>query len=164
MGFLLSLLCALQYPPMNVTVFHITSVYCLFNSFFWLTTKKSSKPRITGPLWGESTGYRWIPYTKGQYCGKYFHEMTSSWSSWYDQCYTFVSAKLHATSHYILDQAPVPLTVFWWNMLHQSQRNFALVQNFIVIGKVHFKPAHSKFQLNFEFHRNIVSGTGLFML
>ena len=116
MGFLLSLLCALQYPPMNVTVFHSTSVYCLFNSFFWLTTKKSSKPRITGPLWGESTGYRWIPYTKGQYCGKYFHEMTSSWSSWYDQCYTFVSAKLHATSHYILDQAPVPLTVFWWNL------------------------------------------------
>ena len=21
---------------------------------------------ITGPLWGESTGYRWIPLTKGQ--------------------------------------------------------------------------------------------------
>ena len=25
--------------------------------------------RITGPLWGESTGHRWIPLAKGQWCG-----------------------------------------------------------------------------------------------
>ena len=24
--------------------------------------------RITGPLYGESIGYRWIPLTKGQWC------------------------------------------------------------------------------------------------
>ena len=30
------------------------------------------------PLWGESTGDRWIPRTKGQLRGKYFHFMTSS--------------------------------------------------------------------------------------
>ena len=54
------------------------------------------------------------------------------------------------------------------NMPNQSQRNFAhvttvtlswRVQNFDVIGSVHFKPEHGKFWSNFEFDRNIVSGT-----
>ena len=31
------------------------------------------------PLWGEFTGHRWIPHTKGQWRGKCFHLMTSSW-------------------------------------------------------------------------------------
>ena len=31
------------------------------------------------PLWGEFTGHRWIPRTKGQQRGKCFHLMTSSW-------------------------------------------------------------------------------------
>ena len=31
------------------------------------------------PLWGEFTGDRWIPRTKGQLRGKWFHLMTSSW-------------------------------------------------------------------------------------
>ena len=31
------------------------------------------------PLWGEFTGDRWIPHTKGQLSGKCFHSMTSSW-------------------------------------------------------------------------------------
>ena len=35
-----------------------------------LTIKKTSKPHITGPLWWESTGDRWIPFTKGQQCRK----------------------------------------------------------------------------------------------
>ena len=29
-----------------------------------------------GPGWWELTGDRWIPLTKGQYCGKRFHDMT----------------------------------------------------------------------------------------
>ena len=29
-------------------------------------TPKTSKLCITVPLWGESTGHRWIPLTKGQ--------------------------------------------------------------------------------------------------
>ena len=33
---------------------------------------------IFDPLWGESTGHRWIPLTKGQWCGKRFHVVTSS--------------------------------------------------------------------------------------
>ena len=54
-------------------------------------------------------------------------------------------------------------------MRNQSQRNFAhvttvtlswRVQNFVVIGRVNFKPEHCKFWSNFEFDRNIISGTG----
>ena len=55
------------------------------------------------------------------------------------------------------------------NTLSQSQRNFAhvttvtlswRVQHFVVIGKVYFKPGHFKFWSNFQFDRNIISGTG----
>ena len=28
------------------------------------SSKKTSKLRVTGPLWGESTGHRWFPLTK----------------------------------------------------------------------------------------------------
>ena len=38
----------------------------LFNTLMLITTKKTPQLRITGPLWRESTGYRWIPLTKGQ--------------------------------------------------------------------------------------------------
>ena len=79
-------------------------------------------------------------------------------------------------------QAPVPVMVFGsnskfikiWsdlveNTLNRSQRNFAhvmtvtlswRVQNFILIGQVHFKPEHWRFWSSFEFDRNIASGTG----
>ena len=41
-----------------------------------------------------------------------------------------------------------------------SRHDSVRVQNFFVIGRVHFKPEHCKFWSNFEFDRNIVSGTG----
>ena len=44
-------------------------------------TKKTSKLHVTGPLCGEFTGDWWIPHTKGQWRGKCFHLMTSSWCS-----------------------------------------------------------------------------------
>ena len=37
------------------------------------------------PLWCEFTGDRWIPRTKGQYRGKCFHLMTSSWIEAFNQ-------------------------------------------------------------------------------
>ena len=36
----------------------------LSNSLFERTTKKASKPRITGSLWGESIDDRWTPLEK----------------------------------------------------------------------------------------------------
>ena len=41
--------------------------------------KESINAARLWPLWGEFTGDRWIPRTKGQLRGKYFHLMTSSW-------------------------------------------------------------------------------------
>ena len=40
--------------------------------------KKNIKATRHWPLYGEFTGYRWIPRTNGQYRGKCFHLMTSS--------------------------------------------------------------------------------------
>ena len=40
--------------------------------------KKITEAPRHRPLWGESTGARWIPLTKDQQCGKWFHLMTSS--------------------------------------------------------------------------------------
>ena len=51
---------------------------CLFNWFFTLTTKKTSNLRLTGPLWWESTDYRWILLKKGQWYGKRFIFMAST--------------------------------------------------------------------------------------
>ena len=51
---------------------------CLLNRLFMRRSKKTSKLCVTDLLWGEFTGDRWIPHTKGQLRGKCFHLMTSS--------------------------------------------------------------------------------------
>ena len=57
---------------------------CLFNNLFKLTLKKTSKLRISGPLWVESTRDWRIPLTEDQYCGKHFYGVTMKpvWLSW----------------------------------------------------------------------------------
>ena len=52
---------------------------CLINLLFKADQRKHKAPRHW-PLWGEFPGYRWIPCTKGQQCGKCFHLMMSSWN------------------------------------------------------------------------------------
>ena len=48
------------------------------------------------PLWGEFTGDRWIPFTKGQQGGKCFHLMTSSCETKQE----YLTSQLHvAVSH-----------------------------------------------------------------
>ena len=42
-------------------------------------TKENTKAPRHWALWGEFTGDRWIPLTKGQQRGKCFHLMTSPW-------------------------------------------------------------------------------------
>ena len=42
--------------------------------------KENTKALCHWPLWGESTGDRWIPLTMDQWCKKCFHLMTSSWT------------------------------------------------------------------------------------
>ena len=53
---------------------------CLLNRLFKAKIKENIKAPRHWPLWGEFTGNRWIPRTKGQYREKCFHLMTSSWS------------------------------------------------------------------------------------
>ena len=48
-------------------------------SFIQAYIKENIKAPRHWPLWGEFTGDRWIPRTKGQLRGKCFHLMTSSW-------------------------------------------------------------------------------------
>ena len=43
--------------------------------------KENNKASRHWPLWGVSTGDRWIPLTEDQWRGKWFHLMTSSWIS-----------------------------------------------------------------------------------
>ena len=51
---------------------------CLLNRFFKAQIKENIKAPRHLPLWGDFTGGRWIPHTKGQLRGKCFHLMTSS--------------------------------------------------------------------------------------
>ena len=52
---------------------------CLLKRFFQMHIKEDTKALRHWPLWGESAGDRWSPLTKGQWQGKCFHLMTSSW-------------------------------------------------------------------------------------
>ena len=82
---------------------------------------------------------------------------------------------------FVIQLVPVPLTIFRSNSkFEQNWERSSLkytkpittkfahvttvtlswrVQNFVVIGRVYFKPEHCKIWSNFEFDRNIVSGT-----
>ena len=53
---------------------------CLLNLLFKAQSKENIQATRHWLLWGEFTGDRWIPRTKGRQHGKCFHLMTSSWS------------------------------------------------------------------------------------
>ena len=52
--------------------------YPLFDQPFVQALHINIKPPRHWPLWGESTGDRWIPPTKSQWRGGFFHLVTSS--------------------------------------------------------------------------------------
>ena len=57
--------------------------------------KENIKAPRHWPLWGEFTGHRWIPHTKGQWRGKCFHMMMSScYSVMNESCRTSMFSKL----------------------------------------------------------------------
>ena len=68
---------------MNILASQITgdSIVCL--TVGW-DINENIKGRVACPLWGESTGDRWIPHTKGKSYRNCFHLMTSSYAAhWY---------------------------------------------------------------------------------
>ena len=67
----------------------ISPGYRLFaQPFVQAQIKENIKALRHWPLWGESTGDRWIPFTKGQLRWKCFHLIASSWRKrwWYGWC------------------------------------------------------------------------------
>ena len=64
---------------MSTMVSQITSLAIIYSTVYSGTDKKNIKAPRHWPLLGEFTGDRWIPRTKGQWRGKCFHLMTSSW-------------------------------------------------------------------------------------
>ena len=52
---------------------------CLLNRLFKAQMKENFKAPRHRPLWGESTGDRWIPRTKASNKENVFYLMTSSW-------------------------------------------------------------------------------------
>ena len=64
---------------MSVMTSQISVSRLLTQPFIQAQIKENTKAPRHWPLWGEFTDDRWIPRTKGQQRGKYFHLMTSSW-------------------------------------------------------------------------------------
>ena len=64
--------------------------------------KEDIKAACHWPLWWESTGDRWIPLTKGQWCGKKFHLM-KSWEG----------GKEHALIHWRCKDPINQLSLYW---------------------------------------------------
>ena len=72
-----------KYPHYNVVIMsamasQITSLKILYSTVCSGAEQRSIKTPPHWPLWGEFTGDRWIPRTKGQWREKCFHLMTSS--------------------------------------------------------------------------------------
>ena len=69
---------SLQWRHNEAMVSQITNIWTVCSDFCSGTHKKKPKAPRHWPLWGESTGDKWIPLPKGQITRKMFHSMTSS--------------------------------------------------------------------------------------
>ena len=76
---------------MSATAFQIKAPRMFTQPCILEQIKENNKSPRHWSLWGEFTGDRWIPHTKGQQRGKRFHLMTSSW---YNGTYIMSRAKL----------------------------------------------------------------------
>ena len=101
---------------MSAMVSQITSLMIVYSTVNQALIEENIKAPCHWPLWGEFTGDRWIPLTKGQWNGKCFHLMTSS-CGWF---YPYHFGLLHRGNYTF---APVPVKQTWgiWlNMSHES--------------------------------------------
>ena len=57
----------------------LNSQLCVILKYTYVTLMRFRSISRHWPLWGKSTGDRWIPLTKGQWRRKCFHLITSSW-------------------------------------------------------------------------------------
>ena len=66
---------------MSTTASQITNLTIIYSTVYSGADQRNIKAPSHWPLWGELTGDRWIPRTKGQQRGNSFHLMTSWWNS-----------------------------------------------------------------------------------
>ena len=64
---------------MGANASQITSLTIVYSTVYSGADQRKIKAPRHWPLCGEFTGDRWIPRTNGQWRGKCFHLMTSSW-------------------------------------------------------------------------------------
>ena len=69
---------------MSMSLSQITNLTIVYLTVYLGADQRNIKAPRHWPLWGEFTGDRWIPDTKGQWHEKCFHLMTSSWYRRYD--------------------------------------------------------------------------------
>ena len=64
---------------------------------FMKSSRHGGAFRITGPLWGESTGHRWIPLTRGQTCETLMHSLLFAWIRYWTNTWYIGALKRHDT-------------------------------------------------------------------
>ena len=67
---------------MGAIASRITSLTIVYSTVYSGEDQRKHQTPRHWPLWGGFSGDRWISRTKGQWRGKCFHLMTSSWGSW----------------------------------------------------------------------------------
>ena len=93
---------------MSAIASQITILTIVYSTVYSGADKKNIKAPRHWLLRGEFTGRRWILLTKGQYCGKCFHLITSSWRNRAHLQFISYSGRqhLHSIPKYILTAIP----------------------------------------------------------
>ena len=79
---------------MGAIASQITSLAIVTQPFIQMQIKENIKAPRHWPLCAEFTGDRWIPRTNGQWRGKCFHLMTSSWWNLADHSTSLLSSHM----------------------------------------------------------------------
>ena len=120
--------------------------------FIQVQIKENIKAPLHWPLWGEFTGDRWIPRTKGQWRWKCFHLITSPWSQYKTEgihihfepisitlfCYSWA---INSDVHAITSPLPHIIVGQGFNTLRQRQigRHFANIFKCIFLNEIVFQ-------------------------
>ena len=96
------------------SMWSIHSSVRLFSSCLWLlhwheimvTSSNGNNFRVTGPLWGESTGYRWIPLTKGQWRGALMFSLICDWTNGWANNRGAGDLRRHRANHDVTVMSP----------------------------------------------------------
>ena len=96
---------------------HVHVQYTLYSIYLYcmMTSSNGNIFRFTDPLWGESTGYRWIPLTKSQWRGGLMFSLICTWTKVWANNQDAGDLRRH-DAHYdvIVTVCPLLLFLFVW--------------------------------------------------